>query len=672
MNQGMAERLESLREQIRFHAHRYYVLDDPIIADGEYDALFQELLALEASHPDLVTVDSPSHRVGGPPLETFAQAEHVTPMLSLDNIFSAAEFIDFAGKVSRYLRVELPVRFIVEPKLDGLAVELIYRQGLFERGSTRGDGLVGEDITAQLRTVPSIPLRLHAPDPNRIPEELVVRGEVFLPMKGFLALNQQRMAAGEPPFANPRNAAAGSLRQLDPRVTAQRPLTFFVYGADPSAMPSVRSQEVLLAELFHLGFPVNTLVKVCLDVEQVEAEYHNLLGLRQELDYEIDGMVVKVDDLDLQQRLGTTARAPRWAVAWKFPSVQATTMVEAVEFQVGRTGAVTPVAHLRPVEVNGVVVRRATLHNRDEIDRKGLRLHDTVLVKRAGDVIPEIVKVIADLRTGEEQPITFPAACPECGHPLAHSENEAVVRCVNPYCPAQQLQKLIYFAGKSGLDIEGLGKKNVEQLVQAGLVNNIADFFTLESSALASLEGWGEKSARNVLEAIAGRKKVGLAQLIGALGIRHVGEVTANVLANHFADISQLLMAEKEQVLQIEGIGEQTATSLSEYFADPDNRAMIDQLLRAGVEIRPREHSRTLLHGRVFLFTGTLSTLSREEAKKLVKGQGGQVATSISGRVTDVVVGDKAGSKRKKAEEMGLGILTEQDFLALIKQEARP
>lgn len=670
MVQGAAERLESLREQIRLHAHRYYVLDDPVLADGEYDALFRELLDLEATHPDLVTADSPSHRVGGPPLETFVQAEHVSPMLSLDNIFSRAEFIDFTGKVGRYLKIDVPVRFIIEPKLDGLAVELVYRQGLFVLGSTRGDGLVGENITAQLRTVPSIPLRLHEHDHGGVPEELVVRGEVFLSKKGFFALNRQRIAAGEPPFANPRNAAAGSLRQLDPRITAQRPLGFFVYGADHSAMPGVHSQEALLAELFRLGFPVNGLVKVCAGMEQVELEYQLLLEMRRNLDYEIDGMVVKVDDLELQQRLGATARAPRWAVAWKFPAVQATTVVEAVEFQVGRTGAVTPVAHLRPVEVNGVVVRRATLHNRDEIDRKGLRLHDTVLVQRAGDVIPEIVKVIEDLRTGAEQPIIFPATCPECGHPLAHVENEAVVRCVNPYCPAQQLQKLIHFAGKSGLDVEGLGKKNVEQLVQAGLVNTFADFFTLERAALANLEGWGEKSASNILAAIEDRKRVGLAQLIVALGIRHVGEVTANVLANHFADIHQLMMAGKEQVLQIEGVGEQTAASLCDYFAEPDNRAMIDQLLRAGLEILPRQQIRTLLHGRVFLFTGTLATLSREEAKQLVKGQGGQVATSISGRVTDVVVGDKAGSKRKKAEEMGLGILSEEDFLALINQES--
>lgn len=672
MKQAAAERLKYLREQIRVHTHRYHVLDNPIIADGEYDSLFQELVALEAIYPDLVSVDSPSHRVGAPALEAFEPVEHTVPMLSLDNIFTATDCIDFAGKVERYLRLDAPVGLIIEPKLDGLAVELVYHDGLFVRGSTRGDGQVGENITAQLKTLPAIPLRLHSGDPGRVPAELVVRGEVFLSKKGFLALNQQRLAACEPPFANPRNAAAGSLRQLDSRITAQRGLAFFVYGASPSSLLGIQSQEALLAELRCLGFPVNNLVKTCVDVEQVTLEYQRLLGLRQELDYEIDGMVVKVNDLDLQQRLGATTRAPRWAVAWKFPAVQATTVVEAVEFQVGRTGAVTPVAHLRPVEVNGVVVRRATLHNRDEMQRKGLRLYDTVLVQRAGDVIPEIVKVIEAVRTGQEQSIIFPSSCPECAHPLVYSENEAVVRCANPSCPAQQLQKLIHFAGKSGLDIEGLGKKNVEQLVRAGLVRTVADFFIVEKSALLGLEGWGEKSASSLLAAIADSKRVRLAQLLYALGIRHVGEVTANILADYFGDIKQLMMAEKEQVLQIEGVGEQTAASFCEYCADPENQAMIEHLLQAGLEVLPREKSRRSLHGRVFLFTGALTALSRDEAKQLVKRQGALVATSMNQQVTDLVVGDKAGNKRKKAEEMGLNILLEEDFFALIHQEAAP
>ena len=670
MTQGTAERLEHLREQIRLHAHRYYVLDDPIISDGEYDALFRELLTLEAAHPELVTADSPSHRVGGPPLQAFAPAAHASPMLSLDNIFSVAEFAAFADKVRRYLKTDEPLRFITEPKLDGLAVELVYRQGVLVVGSTRGDGLVGENITAQLKTVPSIPLRLQRGEGTEVPEELVVRGEVFLPKKGFLRLNRQREEEAEAPFANPRNAAAGSLRQLDPRITAQRPLAFFVYGIGNPEVLAVSTQEAVLAALFRFGFPVNDLVKVCEDLREVEAQYQQLVAMRHDLAYEIDGMVVKIDDAGLQQRLGATARAPRWAVAWKFPAVQATTTVEAVEFQVGRTGAVTPVAHLRPVEVNGVVVKRATLHNRDEMERKDLRLHDTVLIQRAGDVIPEIVKVITERRSGREQPIVFPAECPECGSALVQGAGEAVVRCANPSCPAQHRQKLIHFAGKSGLDLEGLGKKNVEQLIQEGLVRAIPDFFRLDAQKLAGLDGWGEKSAQNVLAAIESRKTMGLAQLIAALGIRHVGEVTAGLLAHHFSDLHHLMAAGKEQLLHIEGIGEQTAESLVEYFQDPATREMIDQLLRSGFVVLAQEKSRTSLAGRVFLFTGTLPTLSREEAKQLVKAHGGQVATSISQRVTDVVVGEKAGSKKKKAEEMGLAIFSEEAFLALIVEEA--
>ncbi len=667
MEQGKVEQLEQLREQIRFHAHRYYVLDDPIISDGEYDALFRELLALEAAHPELVTADSPSHRVGGPSLQTFAPVEHASPMLSLDNIFNAVEFAAFEGKLRRYLKLDDPLRFITEPKLDGLAVELMYRQGVFVVGSTRGDGLVGENITAQLKTVQSIPLQLTKVEGAAVPEELIVRGEVFLSKTGFFHLNRQREEEGEALFANPRNAAAGSLRQLDPRITAQRPLAFFVYGVGNPEALAASSQEAILAELFHFGFPVNTRVKVCGDFKEVEEQYQRILAGRHDLDYEIDGMVVKVDDLSLQQRLGATARAPRWAVAWKFPATQATTVVEAVEFQVGRTGSVTPVAHLRPVEVNGVVVKRATLHNKDEIERKGLRLHDTVLIQRAGDVIPEIVKVIPEMRVGCEQPIVFPTVCPECGESLLQTEGEAVIRCINPYCPAQHLQKLIYFVGKSGLDLEGLGKKNVERLVREGLVRTIPDFFRLDAEKLALLDGWGERSACNVLAAIESKKTMGLAQFIGALGIRHVGEVTAGLLAQHFIDIHQLIASGKEKFVQIEGIGEQTAESLVEYFHDPVNRQMVEQLFHLGLVFQAQEKSQALLTGRVFLFTGTLQALSRDEAKQVVKAQGGQVASSISQRVTDVVVGEKAGSKKKKAEEMGLALLPEEAFLSLIE-----
>ena len=666
MVQGAAERLEGLREQIRLHAHRYYVLDDPIISDGEYDELFRQLLAIEARHPELVTADSPSHRVGGPPLAGFAPVRHATPMLSLDNIFAATEFTAFAERVQRFLRLDEPVRYVTEPKLDGLAVELVYRDGLLEVGATRGDGQSGENITAQLKTVPSIPLRLDPQPAAGWPAELHVRGEVFLSKKGFLLLNRQRQEEGEPLFANPRNAAAGSLRQLDPRITARRPLAFFVYGVGNTEALAASGQRELLDGLGRLGLPLNPLVRVCGSLAEVEQRYRELMALRHELDYDIDGMVVKVDEFALQQRLGATARAPRWAIAWKFPAVQATTVIETVEFQVGRTGAVTPVALLAPVEIAGAVVRRATLHNQDEISRKDLRIGDTVLVQRAGDVIPEIVKAIPARRNGSERPIVFPEQCPECGQRLQRQTEAAVTRCVNRHCPAQQLQRLIYFAGKSGLDLEGLGEKKVEQLVREGLVREIPDFFRLNGERLAALDGWGEQSARNVLAMLAQRRTVPLARLLCALGIRHVGEVTAGLLALHFADLPALLATDRDKFLAVEGIGEQTATSLESYFADPEVRDLLDRLLEAGLTIEPAIRATLPLTGRVFLFTGTLAGLSRDEAKQMVKNLGGQVASSISQRVTDVVVGAKAGSKKNKAEEMGLSLLSESAFLALI------
>lgn len=666
MVQGAAERLEGLREQIRLHAHRYYVLDDPIISDGEYDELFRQLLAIEARHPELVTADSPSHRVGGPPLAGFAPVRHATPMLSLDNIFAATEFAAFAERVQRFLRLDEPVRYVTEPKLDGLAVELVYRDGLLEVGATRGDGQSGENITAQLKTVPSIPLRLDPQAAAGWPAELHVRGEVFLSKKGFLLLNRQRQEEGEPLFANPRNAAAGSLRQLDPRITARRPLAFFVYGVGNTETLPATGQRELLDGLGRLGLPLNPLVRVCGSLAEVEQRYQELMALRHELDYDIDGMVVKVDEFALQQRLGATARAPRWAIAWKFPAVQATTVIETVEFQVGRTGAVTPVALLAPVEIAGAVVRRATLHNQDEISRKDLRIGDTVLVQRAGDVIPEIVKAIPARRNGSERPIVFPEQCPECAQRLQRQTEAAVTRCVNRQCPAQQLQRLIYFAGKSGLDLEGLGEKKVEQLVREGLVREIPDFFRLNGERLAALDGWGEQSARNVLAMLAQRRTVPLARLLCALGIRHVGEVTAGLLALHFADLPALLAADRDKFLAVEGIGEQTAASLESYFADPEVRDLLDRLLEAGMTIEPAIRATLPLTGRVFLFTGTLAGLSRDEAKQMVKNLGGQVASSISQRVTDVVVGAKAGSKKNKAEEMGLSLLSESAFLALI------
>jgi DNA ligase (NAD+) len=658
-------RLQQLREQLNYHAHRYYVLDDPLIADGEYDWMFRELLEIEERFPELITPDSPSLRVGGPPLDGFTEAQHAYPMLSLDNVFNAGELAAFEDKLHRYLQSDEPLTYCVEPKLDGLAVELIYEKGLFVQGSTRGDGLVGENITPQLQTVQSIPLHL-AGENDLLPDQLVVRGEVFLPRKGFAELNRQRVERGEALFANPRNAAAGSLRQLDPKVTAARPLSFFVYAVADSSVVPCKNMEELFAWLALAGFQVNPLIRFCHSLAEAEEQYEYLQQLRHTLEYEIDGMVVKVSDFALQQRLGNTARAPRWAVAWKFPAIQATTVIKGVDFQVGRTGAVTPVALLEPVQVDGAVVRRASLYNRDEMERKDLRIGDTVLIQRAGDVIPEVVKPVLERRTGSEQPIVFPDRCPVCGHRLVRPPGEAVTRCVNPHCPAQRLQSLIYFAGKSGLDIDGLGRRNMEQLVDAGLVRDIPDIFRLRRNDLAALDGWGEKSADNVLASINRAKQTSLAGLLGALGIRYVGEVTADLLARRFKSLDALLAASKEDLLEVEGIGEQAAASLVDYFSDSSTRDMLGRLRELGLIIQPPDIGIKPLDGEVFLFSGTLQGMSRNEAKQLVKEMGGQVVSSISKRVTRLVAGKKGGSKLKKAAALGIPVLHEQEFFRLV------
>ncbi len=659
------EQIRKLRDELNYHNYRYYVQDDPVIADVEYDRLFRQLLALEERYPELVTPDSPTQRVGGKPLAGFEEVRHVLPMLSLDNIFDRAELREFEEKLHRFLKSDKPLTYIAEPKMDGLAVELIYEEGVFVLGATRGDGLVGENITPQLKTVQDIPLRLHG-DGKEASGQLVVRGEVYMDKDGFAELNQRREAAGKTLFANPRNAAAGSLRQLDPRITAERGLHFFVYAvADIDAVPCERQSE-LFPWLSKFGFAVNPHIKLCHGLVEVEQRYEHLLEIRENLSYEIDGMVVKVDDFHLQKRLGNTARAPRWAVAWKFPAVQATTRIIRVDFQVGRTGAVTPVAVLEPVGVEGVIVQRATLHNKDEIERKDLRIGDTVLIQRAGDVIPEVIKPVVEKRTGKETPIVFPKNCPVCGHSLVRQQGEAVIHCVNPHCPAQRLQSLIHFAGKNGVDIEGLGKKAVEQLMQKGLVHDIPDFFRLKKEDLARLDGWGEKSAENVIQAIEKARRISLARFLGALGIRYVGEVTAQLLASHFSSLTDIMAAEKEDFLNVEGIGEQAASSLKDYFSDPSTRGMIKDLLAEGVTILPPSKGEKPLADRVFLFTGTLATMGRNEAKQIVKELGAQVVSGLSKRVTDLVAGEKAGSKLKKAKERGVRILNEQKFLEVL------
>ena len=670
MVKNVAKRIQELRALLQEHAHRYYDLDDPLIADGEYDLLFHELLRLEEEHPELITPDSPSQRPGGVPLDKFAQVVHRLPMLSLENAFTDGDLYAFEDRLLRFLNQDVAPKalsYMAEPKIDGLAVELLYEHGLLLQGSTRGDGSKGEDITAQLKTLPSIPHVLLNPY-DKVQPRLEVRGEVFMDLEALTLLNRERLQGGEPAFANPRNAAAGSLRQLDPAITAQRSLKFLAYGiADPIQTPCTNQQE-LLAWMGSLGLPVSDLALLCPSISAVITRFAQLAALRQTLAYEIDGMVVKVNDFALQQRLGNKARAPRWAIACKFPAIQTTTKLIAVEFQVGRTGAVTPVAILEPAVVGGVTVSRATLHNRDEFERKDLRVGDTVLIQRAGDVIPEVVKAFAEKRNGSEQPVTMPTHCPVCGHALLKAPGEAVTRCVNPHCPAQRLRALIHFCSKAGLDIEGLGKKSMEQLFTLQLVRDIPDIFTLQQEQIAGLEGWGAKSADNVMAAIQTARNPPLGKFLAALGIRFVGEVTASLLEQTFPSLAQLMNTPKEALLETEGIGEQAARSIVDYFSDPAVRRMFDRLQQAGVTpeaSRPPQGDQPL-SGAIILFTGTLTTLSRTEAKKLVKEHGGQIATTVTQNMTHLVAGEKAGSKLKKATELGKIILTEREFLQMI------
>jgi DNA ligase (NAD+) len=668
--EAIRQHLAALRAELDLHAYRYHVLDDPLIADGEYDQLFQELISLEERYPELRTADSISQRVGAAPLAAFATVEHRLPMLSLENAFTEQELFDFEERLRRFLNLDTPIAYMAEPKLDGLAVELVYQEGQLVIGSTRGNGRLGEEITANLKTIHTVPLRLMATREQPLPPLLEVRGEAFLSMRGFAALNEQRARDGEPLFANPRNAAAGALRQLDSRITAQRPLDFFVYAvADPAQLAATSHNEVL-QKLKELGFKINPHVRYCASMVEVVAHFHELGRLRGELPYDIDGMVIKVDDLDLQRRLGSKARSPRWAIAAKFAASQATTILRDVEFGVGRTGAVTPVAILEPVTVGGVTVSRATLHNEDEVRRKDLHIGDTVLVQRAGDVIPEVVKAISDNRPADARPVQMPVACPECGTLLVRATGEAVTRCANRHCPAQRLQALIHFTGKAGMDIDGLGKASLEQLTAIGLVSDIPDIYTLTAAQLEPLAGWGEKSAENAIAAINKSKQSTLAQFLAAIGIRHVGEVTAGLLEQRFGTLAALLTASEADFLEIEGIGEQVAASLVRFLADDTARNMLTRLAALGLEFTPPRQGGATdlpLAGHVFLFTGTLAAFSRSEAKALVKAKGGQVASTMNRQVTDLVAGDKAGSKLKKAQEMGIRILSEAEFQELVQ-----
>jgi DNA ligase (NAD+) len=671
MPEDIKKKIDKLRKDINFHAYRYYDLDDPLVSDSEYDQLFQELLKLEELHPELITPDSPSQRVGGKPLSQFQTVSHTVPMLSLENALNDEELRDFEDRIKRFLKTDAAISYMAEPKLDGLAVELVYEKGLLTVGSTRGDGRTGEEITQNLKTIQAIPLRLKSAKNIDIPELLEVRGEAYLSFRGFAALNEQRLSDGEPLFANPRNAAAGSLRQLDSKITAQRQLDFFAYGVSDATLLPCNNQLDLLNYLEKLGFRINPLIRSCHDMDQVIGHFNHLKEVRPDLDYDIDGMVVKVNGFELQQRLGNKARSPRWAIAAKFAATQATTTLKEVEFQVGRTGAITPVALLEPVNVGGVVVSRATLHNEGEMARKGLLLGDKVLIQRAGDVIPEIVKPVVEERDGSEKEIHMPDRCPVCSHDLIRPADEAITRCPNSHCAAQRMRLLIHFTSKAGLDIEGLGKKAMEQLFNEELVKDIPDIYALKVEDLARLDGWAEKSARNAIDAIQASRKTSLARLLSALGIRFVGEEGAGLLDEHYGgSLENLMQASEEELLDIEGIGPQTAKSIKDYFLDPDISEMVAWLgSHFDFIVAEKSLDKNPLAGAVFLFTGSLESMSRSEAKVRVKELGAKVASQVSKKVTHVVAGDKPGSKLTKARELGIAIVDEREFENLLTGE---
>lgn len=669
--QAAKARMDKLRRLLDYHNYRYHVLDDPEISDAQYDAMFRELQALETTYPQWITPDSPTQRVGAPPLEKFGTVEHAQPMLSLANAFSEKEVGEFDERIHRFLNHDGPIEYVVEPKMDGVAVELIYIAGVLRIGSTRGDGIRGEDITQNLKTIRSIPLRLMETPAYPTADRIDVRGEVFITVPDFNKLNQQRLKKGEPPFANPRNAAAGSLRQLDSAVTAERPLDIFFYGIGEFQGRSFDTHWELLENLRNWGLKVNPLIRRCPDIEASILHYRRLLDMRPSLPYEADGAVLKVNSLDLQTRLGEISRSPRWALAFKFPSHQETTTVRDIQVQVGRTGALTPVAILEPVRVGGVQVTRATLHNQDEIDRKDIRIGDTVVIQRAGDVIPEVIEVVSGRRTGRELPFKIPEQCPVCGSRVARLDGESAHRCMGLSCPAKLKEGILHFASKRAMDIDGLGEKLVEQLVDRRLVKDVADLYKLDQVQLASLERMADKSASDILNAVERTKEIPLERFYYALGIRHVGEHLAKVMAHHYPNITQLAAVEEQELTQIHEIGPKVAQSIVAFFREPHNRETIERLLQAGVKPVPTlKHKPSVLQSKTIVFTGTLESMTRQEAQALVIRCGGRAASDVSSNTDWVVAGPGAGSKLQKATALGITVLTEEEFISRIPVEA--
>ncbi|KKO45657.1 NAD-dependent DNA ligase LigA [Arsukibacterium ikkense] len=663
------QQLQQLRLQLQQYNYQYYVLDEPSVPDAEYDRLFLQLVALEQAHPQLITADSPSQRVGGMPLAKFSQVSHSVPMLSLDNAFADADFVAFSKRIAERIDSDSEFEFCCEPKLDGLAVAIRYKNGLLVQAATRGDGFTGEDITSNVKTIRAVPLQLN----GEVPEVLEVRGEVFMPLAGFQAMNDKARQAGDKIFANPRNAAAGSLRQLDPKISAARPLMFYAYGigavTDSQQRLDNQSHYQRLMQLRNWGFPVCPEVQLVKGSEAVLEYYQRIGDKRSQLPYEIDGVVIKVDSLAQQQALGFVARAPRWAIAFKFPAQEQLTTLLDVEFQVGRTGAITPVARLAPVVVGGVTVSNATLHNQDEINRLGIKVGDTVTVRRAGDVIPQIVAVLTERRPPDARDIVFPAQCPVCGSAVERVSGEAVARCSGGlFCAAQLKESIKHFVSRKAIDIDGLGDKLVEQLVDQQLISTPADIYKLDMPALIGLERMAEKSALKLLNAIKASCQTSLPRFIYALGIREVGEATALNLAQHFGNLPAILTASLEQLLAVSDVGKVVAEHLQSFFAEPHNQQVIAELQQVGIhwpDISVQQASAQPLAGQTVVLTGTLSSMGRDDAKSRLQQLGAKVSGSVSAKTYAVIAGDNAGSKLAKANELKVQVWTEQQMLDL-------
>jgi DNA ligase (NAD+) len=666
MDPEILNKAESLRQSLHRHNHRYYVLDDPEISDAEYDRMMQELVALETAYPELASPDSPSARVGAGPSDKFETAEHSLPMLSLDNGFDDSDIFDFDRRIKKNLDTDADILYTAEPKMDGLAVELVYEKGRLTTASTRGDGIRGEVITANAKTIRTVPLVLRENKEVKIPAYLEVRGEVFMGLECFRRLNAEKLKAGVAPFANPRNAAAGSLRQLDPAVTAKRPLEIFCYGIGRSDISSDSHWETLEI-LKKLGFRINPLIRARIGIDSCLEYYRELGNCRQSLPYDIDGVVIKIDKYSWQQELGATTRSPRWAIAYKFEAIRSSTRILSIDVQVGRTGALTPVAIMEPVTVGGVTVSRATLHNEDEIRRKGIRIGDTVLIQRAGDVIPEVVKVIVSARTGQESVFNMPSNCPACAAAIYRDKDEAVLRCNNSNCPAQIKARIRHFASKAAFDIDGLGEKLADQLVEKGLIASYSDIFRLNNVQVQSLERMGAKSAGNLIAAIEKSKKISFSRFIYALGIRHVGENIADILAGRFESIAQLSDAPIELLETIEGIGPEIAESIRHFFEQDENRKTVQLILESGVEIiaKAKQTYASPIQGKVFVLTGTLEGMTRNEAKQIIEDAGGKVSSSVSRNTDYLIAGDDPGSKLERAESLGVQIIDKAEFLAM-------